>query len=88
MEHMANNCLIWLLESGHHLSDFQCGFRWGCSILAHLVHMETFIRDAFLKKKHVVAVIFYLEKAYDTVWQHGIVEDLHAIGLMATCLFS
>ena len=43
--------------------------------------METFIRDAFLKKEHVVAVFFDLEKAYDTTWQHGIMKDLHAIGL-------
>ena len=43
--------------------------------------METFIRYAFLKKEHIVAVFSYLEKAYDTPWQHGIMKDLHAIGL-------
>ena len=28
-----------------------------------------------------MAVLFYFEKAYDTMWQHGIMEDLHVIGL-------
>ena len=43
--------------------------------------METFIRDAFIKKEHVVAVFFYLEKAYDTTWRYVILKDNHKIGL-------
>ena len=81
MEHTVNNHLVWLLESGHHISNFQCGFRQGRSTLNHLVRMETFIRDAFLKKELTVAVFFDIEKAYDTTWQHSIMKDLHAIGL-------
>ena len=34
-----------------------------------------------LKKKHVVAVFFYLEKAYDTTWRYGIMKDIHKLGL-------
>ena len=34
-----------------------------------------------LKKKNVVSIFFDLEKAYDTTWKHGILCDLHAIGL-------
>ena len=77
MEHMANNCLVWLLESGHHLSDFQCGFRRHHSTNDHLVHMETFIRDVFLKKEHIVAVFFNLKKS---LWYCGRSPcDLHII---------
>ena len=43
--------------------------------------MPSFIRDAFIKKEHVVAVFFDLEKAYDTTWKHGIMKDLHKLGL-------
>ena len=43
--------------------------------------METFIRDAFIKKEHVVAVIFDLEKAYNTTWRYGILKDIHKLGL-------
>jgi len=31
-----------------------------------LVCLETFIRDAFIRKEHAVAVFFDLEKAHDT----------------------
>ena len=37
--------------------------------------------DAFIKKEHVVAVFFDLEKAYDTTWRYGILRDLHELGL-------
>ena len=33
-----------------------------------MIRLETFIRDAFIKKEHVVAVDLDLEKAYDTTW--------------------
>ena len=47
----------------------------------NLVRLETFIRDAFIKKEHVVAVFFDLEKAYDTTWRYGILKDIHKLGL-------
>ena len=48
-----------------------------------MVRLETFIRDAFVKKEHVVAVFFYLayEKAYDTTWMYGILRYLHELGV-------
>ena len=80
MERMVNARLVWLLESEHLISDFQSGFRWGRSTLDHLVSLESFVREAFIKKEHAVAVCFDLEKAYDTTWKHGIMKDLHAMG--------
>ena len=47
----------------------------------HLVRLETYIRDAFINKQHVVAIFFDLEKAFDTTWKHGILRDLHDLGL-------
>ena len=43
--------------------------------------METFIRDAFIKKEHVVAVFIDLEKAYDTTLRYGILKDILKLGL-------
>ena len=77
---MVNARLVWLLESEHLISDFQSGFRRGRSTLDHLVSLESFVREAFIKKEHAVAVFFDLEKAYDTTWKHGIMKDLHAMG--------
>ena len=47
----------------------------------HLVRLETFICEAFIKKEHLVAFFFDLERAYDTTWKYGIMNDLHEIGL-------
>ena len=57
------------------------GFRAERSTNDNLVRLETFILDAFIKREHVVAVIFDLEKAYDTTWRYGILKDLHNFGL-------
>ena len=46
-----------------------------------MVRLETFILEAFIKKEHLVAVLFDLEKANDTTWKYGIMNDLHEIGL-------
>ena len=71
-----NDRLVWVLESKKLFSKFQCGFRKDHSTLDHLVRFEHFIREAFARKKQVLAVFFDLEKAYDTTWKHGILTDL------------
>ena len=76
MERMVNDRLVWVLESKKLLSKFQCGFRKDHSTLDHLVRFEHFIREAFARKKQVLAVFFDLEKAYDTTWKHGTLTDL------------
>ena len=76
MERMVNERLVWVLESKKLLSKFQCGFRKDQSTLDHPVRFEHVIRDAFARKKQILAVFFDLEKAYDTTWKHGILTDL------------
>ena len=51
------------------------------STVDHLVRLETFVREAFIKKEHLTAVFFDLEKAYDTTWKYGIMHDLSDFGL-------
>ena len=81
LERMINKRLIWYLESNNLLSRYQSGFRAGRSTNDNLVRLETFIRDAFVKKEHIVAVFFDLEKAYGTTWRYGIMKDIHKLGL-------
>ena len=76
MARMVNDRLVSLLESKKLLSKFQCGFRKDHSTLDHLVRFEHFIREAFARKKQVLAVFFNLERAYDTTLKHGILTDL------------
>ena len=42
----------------------------------HLVRFDSYMRNAFAKKEHVLAIFFDLVKAYDTTWKHGILSDL------------
>ena len=62
LERMINKRLTWFLESNNHISRFQSGFRSDRSTTDNLVRLETFIRDAFIKKEHVVAVFFWIWK--------------------------
>ena len=81
MERMINDRLVWFLESNQLITKYQAGFRKNNCTNDHLIRLESFICDAFVKKEHVVAVFFDLEKAYDTTWKHGIMKDLHKLGL-------
>ena len=81
VERMINVRLVWYLESNNLISPVQSGFRSERSTNDNLVRLETFIRDAFVAKEHVVAVFFDLEKAYDTTWRHGFMRDLHDFGV-------
>ena len=81
LERMIIVRLVWYLESNNLISPVQSGFRSERSTNDNLVRLETFIRDAFVAKEHVVAVFFDLEKAYDTTWRHGIMRDLHDLGI-------
>ena len=81
LERMINERLVWYLESNDLISPIQSGFRSGRSTNDHLIRLETFIRDAFVNREHVVSVFFDLEKAYDTTWRYSILKDLHDLGL-------
>ena len=81
LERMINTRLIWFLESNGLITNFQCGFRSKRSTVDHLVRLETFVREAFIKKEHLTAVFFDLEKVYDTKWKYGIMRDLSDFGL-------
>ena len=81
LERMTNERLVWYLETNNIITEFQSGFRHQRSTNDHLVRLETFVHEAFITKEHLVAVFFDLEKAYDTTWKYGIMNDLHEIGL-------
>ena len=51
------------------------------STLDQLIRLETFIRNAFIRGEHVTVIFFDIEKAFDTTWKKGILQDLHKMGL-------
>ena len=81
MERMVNDRLVWFLEKNKLIATVQSGCRKQKGTLDHLVRFETFIREAFIKKEHVVSVFFDLKSAYDTTWKYGIMNDLHDFGI-------
>ena len=47
----------------------------------HLVRLETYIHQGFVKNQHTAGIFFDLKKAYDTTWKGDIMKDLHEMGL-------
>ena len=69
MERMNNRRLVWYFESQNLMTNMQCGFKSRRSTIDHLVRFETFCKDTFIHKQHLVSVllfVLFLEKAYDT----------------------
>ena len=62
MERMINDRLVWFLESNNLISGNQAGFGKNYSTNDHLVRLESFIRDAFIKKEHCVAIFLILKR--------------------------
>ncbi|XP_055944481.1 uncharacterized protein LOC129975443 [Argiope bruennichi] len=81
LEKMINRRLVYHLETNHFLHPHQSGFRKSRCTLDNLLALETDIRLAFLQGKHLVAIFFDIEKAYDRTWRFGILKDLHDHGL-------
>ena len=81
MERIINDRLTWFLEANNIITDYQSGFRCHHSTNDHLVRLETFIREAFIKKENLVTIFFDLKKAYDTNWKYGIMKNILDIGL-------
>ena len=73
---MVNNRLVFILESRKLISPWQSGFRHGRSTTDNILMLETNIRNAILKRNHLVAIFFDIEKAYDKTWRYGILNDL------------
>ena len=65
---MINDRLVWFLESNNLITGNQAGFRKNYSTNDHLVRLESFIRDAFVKKEHC-SQYFLILKRHTT--RHG-----------------
>ncbi|GFS95737.1 probable RNA-directed DNA polymerase from transposon X-element [Trichonephila clavipes] len=80
-ERMVNTRLVYVLEKEKCISPLQSGFRKGRSTLDNLVFLESQIRDAFVRRNHLVSLFFVIEKAYDRTWRYGILRNMHDFGL-------
>ncbi|GFX90539.1 putative RNA-directed DNA polymerase from transposon BS [Trichonephila clavipes] len=69
MEGIVSARLMFHLESHNLLSPLQSGFRKSRSTTVNLLRLETFIREAFVKKQYNISVFFDIKKAYDMSWR-------------------
>ncbi|GBN71206.1 putative RNA-directed DNA polymerase from transposon X-element [Araneus ventricosus] len=76
MEKMVNRRLVYYLEHNKILSPFQSGFRPGRCTIDNLLALETDIRTTFLKRQHLIAIFFDIEKAFERTWRYDILQDL------------
>jgi len=56
------------------MSPIQNGFCKNRNTIKHLVRFQN-LREASVENLHTVAIFFDIEKAYDTTWKHGILQD-------------
>ncbi|XP_055928549.1 uncharacterized protein LOC129959686 [Argiope bruennichi] len=80
LERMVNARLLYELEKNGYISPFQSGFRRGRSTNDNLVMLESQIRNAFVRRNHLVSIFFDIEKAYDRTWRYGILRTLGDFG--------
>lgn len=81
LERIANQRLIWHLEINNLITNIQTGFRKKRGTIDQITRLETLIREAFIKKQHMTAIFFDIEKAYDTTWRYGIIKDIQDLGI-------
>ena len=80
-EKMVNVRFTWYLEYHNIFANAQCGFRKNRSTVDHLVALDTAIRVAFKEKRHVGAIFFDIEAAYDSTWRHGVLMKVFQHGI-------
>ncbi|GBM97937.1 putative RNA-directed DNA polymerase from transposon BS [Araneus ventricosus] len=80
LEKMVSSGLVYVLEKKKWLLSFQSSFRFGRGTVDNILLLENSIREAFVSKKHLVSILFDMEKAYDKTWRYGILKDLYGIG--------
>ena len=81
MEKMVNMRLSWYLERHGILTNAQCGFRKHRTAVDHILILDTEARASFARKKHLGALFFDIEAAYDTVLRPVIIRKLFKYGI-------
>ena len=81
LKRMVNSRIIEHQEQNNILSKFQCGGRRKRSTIDHLIFLESTIRKGQANNEEMVSIFFDMEKAYDTTWRYGILENIYSIGV-------
>ena len=69
------------LEDNSFFSKYQSGFRKSKSTNDHLLNLSQTIMESFNRGEHVIAAFLDVEKAFDNVWQNGLMYKIYQLGL-------
>ncbi|CAF3490192.1 unnamed protein product [Rotaria socialis] len=86
-ERLVNVRLAYYLETNNKITPYQFEFRQHHSTIDALNYLTTNIPNAFAKNEHVVAIFFDLEKAFDTTWRQGLINNLLNMGLTGNIVY-
>ena len=81
LEKMVNRRRQHFLESNKYFNPCQSGFRAAHCTVDSLIRLDHSARQAILLKQYCIAVFLDIEKAFDSVWHHGILLKLQAMGI-------
>jgi len=81
MERVMHARLSGYLEEHEIITSSQFGFRPNHSTIHPIVHLNTFVTQAFNDKKHVLAIFCDLRKAFDCVNHNILFKKLKKIGV-------
>ena len=80
-ERMINNRLRHTLETQNLLEEEQEGFRAKRSSVRSLYRLQLEVEEVLQSKKAAALLNIDLEKAFDSVWNHGLMVKLHEAGI-------
>ncbi|GFU06795.1 probable RNA-directed DNA polymerase from transposon BS [Trichonephila clavipes] len=80
-ERMVSTHLVYFLEKEKWIGPYGIHSTEKKYTLDNMVYLESQIRDAFVRRNHLVSLFFDIEKAYDRTWRFGILRNLYYFGL-------
>ena len=86
MERMVNASLMWHLEKHKKISQQQYGFREKRSTIEPIAQLTTQVLNGFTNNQITIAISFDIEKAFDTIDQTTILNNLNKMGINGNML--
>ena len=80
-ERMVTDRLTWFLESNDLLKNSQSGFRKGRGCIDQMLRLYNVVETNLKKGSTSIAVFLDFEKAFDMVWQDGLLYKLKQKGI-------
>ena len=81
MERLVANRLVWYLEKNSVLTNVQTGFRKSRSTLDQVIRLQDEINRNLRNRSHTLGVFLDFEKAFDMMWQAGLMVKLKSYGI-------